>query len=129
MAYIKYKELTKYFNFEREIPVEDLPKYVVDYVDESEEVLMAYKNSMDYAVFTDNRMILFDKNPLSTLKKIHIIPYKSISTSAIGYGFNKVEVLMSLDSGYPLQINFIKMNDSKKVNLKNVYKHMMKPNK
>ena len=28
MAYIKYKELTKYFNFNKELDVKELPSYV-----------------------------------------------------------------------------------------------------
>ncbi len=126
MAYIKYKEITKYFNFEKEIAVDSLPKYVTDYIEEKEEVLGAYKNIRDYAVFTNCKIILFDKNPLATTKKVHVIPYISISTSAISFGAFKADILMSLDSGYPLRITFIKMNDAKKTNLKNIYKSMMK---
>ena len=33
MAYVKYKELTKYFNFNKEIEKDRLPKYVTDYVE------------------------------------------------------------------------------------------------
>lgn len=54
-----------------------------------------------------------------------MVPYKSISTSAINYKPGKVELLFSLDSGYQLHINFISMNHDKKENLKKVYKLMM----
>ncbi len=121
MAYIKYKEITKYFNFEKEVEVDTLPKYVTDYIGTKEKAFSAYKNSRDYAVFTDTKIILFDKNPLATDKKVHIIPYSSISTSAISFGPFKANILLMLDSGYPLRITFIKMNDSKKTNLKNTY--------
>ncbi len=126
MAYIKYKELTKYFNFEKELDESDLPKYVLDYVDEKENVLIVYKTARDYGIFTNKRMILFDKNPLSTLKKTHIIPYTSISSSSIGFGLTNAQILLSLDSGYPLQLNFIKMTDAKKTNLKNIFIYMNK---
>ncbi len=125
MAYIKQKELTKYFNFEVEIPLDTLPKYVTDYISNNESAYAAYKNSRDYAVFTNKKLILFDKTPFTTEKKVHIIPYSSISTSAISFGTFKANILMSLDSGYPLKISFIKMNDSKKTNLKNTYVMMM----
>ncbi len=125
MAYIKYKELTKYFNFEKEVDSKDLPKYVTDYINIQEEILGAYKNNRDYAVFTNKKIILFDKNPLATDKKVHIIPYVSISTSAISFGTFRANILMSLDSGYPLKITFVKMNDSKKTNLKQIYIKMM----
>ena len=54
MAYVKYKELTKYFNFNKEIPIDDLPKYVLDYVSDTENIFKAYKTIRDKAVFTDN---------------------------------------------------------------------------
>ncbi len=126
MAYIKYKELTKYFNFEVEIDTTKLPQYVIDYIEEFEEIYGAYKNSRDYIVFTSDKIVLFDKTPFTAEKKIHIIPYYSISTSTLSFTFNKANILASLDSGYPLRINFIKMSDSKKKNLRLLYKKMMK---
>ena len=127
MAYIKFKELTKYFDFKEEILEEDLPDYTKEYVEANEHIVMGYKNSKDYVVFTDKKMILFDRDTLAVYyKKIHIIPYMSISTSAINFKPGKVEILFSLDSGYQLHINFIDMNHDKKENIKNVYKIMMK---
>ncbi len=126
MAYIKYKELTKYFNFEREIEISTLPKYVTDYVEEFEEIYGAYKNMRDYIIFTSEKIVLFDKTPVISEKKIHIIPYVSISTSCLSFTPFKANIQASLDSGYPLRISFIKMNDSKKKNLRLIYKKMMK---
>lgn len=127
MAYIKFKELTKYFDFKEEIMEENLPDYTKEYVENNEKILMGYKNSKDYVVFTDKKMILFDRDTLAVYyKKIHIIPYMSISTSAINFKPGKVELLFSLDSGYQLHVNFIDMNHDKKENIKKVYKIMMK---
>ncbi|MFR5856698.1 MAG: PH domain-containing protein [Bacilli bacterium] len=127
MAYIKFKELTKYFDFKEEIMEENLPDYTKEYVECNEKILMGYKNSKDYVVFTDKKMILFDRDTLAVYyKKIHIIPYISISTSAINFKPGKVELLFSLDSGYQLHVNFIDMNHDKKENIKKVYKIMMK---
>ncbi|MBQ6841251.1 MAG: PH domain-containing protein [Bacilli bacterium] len=127
MAYIKFKELSKYFDFKTEVTAENLPEYAREYVDDSEKILLGYKNLKDYAVFTNKRMILFDRDPMAVYyKKIHIIPYKSISSSAINYKPGKVELLFSLDSGYQLHINFIDMNHDKKENIKAIYKEMMK---
>lgn len=127
MAYIKFKELTKYFDFKDEILEENLPDYTKEYVEDNEHIIMGYKNSKDYVVFTDKKMILFDRDTLAVYyKKIHIIPYVSISTSAINFKPGKVEILFSLDSGYQLHINFIDMNHDKKENIKKVYKLMMK---
>lgn len=127
MAYVKFKELAKYFDFKTEITDGKLPEYALEYVDENEQILLAYKNSKDYMVFTDKKLILFDRDPLAMYyKKIHIFPYISISTSAINYKPGKVELLFSLDSGYQLHINFIDMDHNKKENLKKVFKLMIK---
>ena len=37
MAYIKFKELTKYFDFKREVNIGELPEYTLEYVDEEEK--------------------------------------------------------------------------------------------
>lgn len=125
MAYIKFKELTKYFDFKIEVSFEALPDYVKEYISQKERYIMAYKNSKDYVVFTDKRLILFDRDPMAAYyKKIHIIPYDSISSSAINFKPGKVELLYSLDSGYQMHINFIDMNHDKKENIKIVYKTM-----
>lgn len=127
MAYIKFKELSKYFDFKMEVEPENLPEYAREYVDESEEIFLGYKNLKDYAVFTDKKMVLFDRDPMAMYyKKIHVIPYKSISSSAINFKPGKVELLFSLDSGYQLHINFIDMNHDKKERIKAIYKNIMK---
>jgi len=127
MAYIKFKELTKYFDLKTEVDIDKLPEYAKEYVEEKEKIVFAYKNSKDYAVFTDRKLILFDRDPLAIYyKKIHIIPYRFISTSAINFKPGKVELLFSLDSGYQVHLNFIDMHHDKKENIKAVYKTVMK---
>lgn len=129
MAYIKFKELTKYFDFKIEVGFDNLTDYAKEYISNKEKFILAYKNSKDFVVFTDKRLILFDRDPMAAYyKKIHIIPYYSISSSAINYKPGKVELLLSLDSGYQLHINFIDMNHDKKENIKAVYKIMMTAN-
>ena len=126
MAYIKFKELSKYFDFKEEIATDKLPDYAKEYVSSKETILGSYKNSKDYAVFTDKKMILFDRDTLAVYyKKIHIFPYMSISSSAINFKPGKVELLFSFDSGYQLHINFIDMNHDKKEKIKSIYKIMM----
>ena len=94
---------------------------------EEEKILLAYKNSKDYMVFTNKKMVLFDRDTMAMYyKKIHIIPYNSISTSAINFKPGKVEILLSLDSGYQMHLNFIDMNHDKKEHIKQVFKIMMK---
>ena len=127
MAYAKFKELTKYFDLKKEVKEDDLPEYAKEYVEDKEKIILSYKNNKDYAVFTNKKMILFDRDPLAVYyKKIHIIPYVSISTSAINFKPSKVELLLSLDSGYQIHLNFIDMDHEKKENIKKIYKEMMK---
>ncbi len=128
MAYIKFKELSKYFDFKEEVlDLVQLPDYAREYVEAEETILLAYKNSKDYMVFTNTKMVLFDRDTMAIYyKKVHIIPYNSISTSAINFKPGKVEILLSLDSGYQMHLNFIDMNHDKKEHMKQVYKIMMK---
>lgn len=125
MAYIKFKELTKYFDFKTETEPKDLPDYVIEYSSSNEKIILGYKNSKDYILFTDKKMVLFDRDVAGLYyKKIHFIPYESISTGAINFKPGKVEMLLSLDSGYQLHINFINMNHDKKERIKAIFKIM-----
>ena len=45
MAYVKYKELTKYFNFNKQIEKDGLPTYVTDYLKKGEIILRKEKNN------------------------------------------------------------------------------------
>lgn len=125
MAYIKYKELTKYFNFNKEISNDSLPSYVTDYVSEKETIYKSYKTKRDKAVFTNKRMILFDVHPLWNSKKIHMIPYKSISTGAILFETNSASILLSFDSGYQIRLNFVKLDSKAKTELRKLYSTIM----
>ena len=125
MAYVKYKELTKYFNFNKEIDVKDLPTYVTDYLDEKETIYKAYKTIRDKAIFTDKRMVLFDVNVTGINKKIHIIPYKSISSGAILFKVNSAAIFLSFDSGYQMRLNFIKLDPKEKTELRKLYSKIM----
>ena len=124
MAYIKYKELTKYFNFNKEIDKDSLPTYVTDYLKKGEVIVKAYKTSRDKGIFTNERMILFDVNPISNSKKIHIIPYSSISSGAILFKKISGAILLSFDSGYQLKLNFIRMNAKDKTELRKLFSYI-----
>ncbi len=125
MAYIKYKELTKYFNFSKEIDPKELPSYVTDYLSSKETIFKAYKTTRDKAIFTNTRMILFDVNPLSNSKKIHIIPYESISSGAVLFKLNTAAILLSFDSGYQLKLNFIRVSPPNKTELRKLFSYIM----
>lgn len=129
MAYIKYKELTKYFKFTSKISIKDLPQYALDYIYKNEKILAGYKTLRDKAIFTDKRMILFDVTPITSIKKIHILPYKSISTSAIQFSFNSAQILISFNSGYQLRLDFTQLNADEKKELRLLYCEIMKEQK
>ena len=124
MAYVKYKELTKYFNFNKEISSEELPHYVLDYLDPNETIFKAYKTSRDKGIFTDERMILFDVSPLSSSKKVHILPYSSISSGALVFNYSSGSILLSFDSGYQLKLNFIHLDAKAKTELRRLFSYI-----
>jgi len=126
MGYAKFKELTKYFNVYKEVELNNLPNYTVEYLIDNEKILGSYLNLVDYILFTDKRFILFDKKPFRDNKTIHNIPYNSINTSAISFSKGKAKVLISLDSGYQVRLDFVKMNHEKKERLKELYKYVTK---
>lgn len=122
MAYIKYKEITKYFNFTKALDKTKLPKYVNDYVFSDEVILSAYKTFSDHGIFTTRKMVLFDNYSLfGRRKQIYTIPYSSISTCSIIFYPSHAELSLFMDSGYPIRIKFIKMNDVDKLRLRLLY--------
>ncbi len=122
MAYIKYKEVTKYFNFSKAIKKEKLPKYVNDYVFEDEQILTAYKTSRDHGIFTTRKILLFDNYSLFGLRKqIYTIPYKSISSCSVIFYSTRAEFSLFLDSGYPLRLKFVNMKGIDKLRLRILY--------
>ena len=126
MAYIKFKELTRYFSFSNEIDIDTLPIYVTDYVTDNEEVLIAYKTTRDKAIFTNKKVVIFDCYLLKITSKItYVIPYKSISTGAIEFKKTKAKILLTLDSGYQIRWDFVNMGAKEKTNLRKVYSQMM----
>lgn len=126
MAYIKYKELTKYFNFNKEIEISTLPNYVTDYLYEDEKIVKAYKTKRDKGIFTNSRMVLFDVNPFTNNKKIHVIPYKSISSGAILFNKFNAHIYFSFDSGYQIKLVFVGLNSKDKTELRKLYYEIMK---
>ena len=122
MAYIKYKEITKYFNFSKALDKTKLPKYVNDYVFDEEQILAAYKTSSDHGLFTTKKIVLFDNySPFGMRKQIYSIPYKSISTCSIIFYPSRAEISLFMDSGYPVRLKFIDLKDVDKLRLRLLY--------
>lgn len=122
MAYIKFKEMTHYFNFYKEISNKELPSFVEQYVKEKEKVLKAYGTKRDKCVFTDQKLILFDVKGVSgNTKKIHIFPYSSICSSAIVFKKHSVYLLFTFHSGYQLRLNYINLTPDDKKELRVIF--------
>lgn len=127
MAYIKYKEITKYFNFSKSIEKDKLPGYVFDYIFEDETILISYKTLRDHGVFTDKKILLFDnKMTLDSTKEIFTIPYNAISSCSVKFKLNGCEMLLYMDSGYPLRIKFVRISDVDKLKLRLLYNIIQK---
>lgn len=126
MAYIKYKELTQYFNFYKELEIQKLPTYVTDYLEEGEIPYVAYGTVRDKFVLTDRKIILFDVRGFTgKCKRIHFFPLLSISSTALEFKPKQVAILLSMDSGYQLRLNFIKMLAQDKTKIRSVYMHLI----
>lgn len=122
MAYIKYKEITKYFYFSRYLTKEELPKYVHDYVFEDETILASYKTLRDHGIFTEKKMVLFDTRiSLDNTKEVFTIPYLTISSASVVFKPFGAEMSLFLESGYPLRLKFVKMGDADKARLRVLY--------
>lgn len=126
MAYLKFKELTQYFNFYKELDINDLPTYVTDYVDKGETIEAVYSTLRDKCLFTDHKIVLFDRRGIfGKTKKIHYFPYKSISSTAIEYKTSSITIHFSMDSGYQLKINFVRLTPEGKTKIRLLYSKMM----
>lgn len=125
MAYIKFKELTHYFNFYRELDKDKLPEYINHYISKGEEIEAVYSNNMDKCLFSDKKIILFDcyglfENSLLP-KKIHFFPYKNISSSAILFRRKSVVIYITMNSGYQFRLNFVHMEANDKSRIRETY--------
>lgn len=121
MAYLKYKELTKYFYFYKRLDIDSLPKYVTDYLEKGEHPIAAFATRRDKGIFTEKKIILFDCKGFSTTKQIHTVPYTSISTIAVLFRNVTAEILIYLDSGYPLNLKFTNLKADDKTFLRELY--------
>ena len=126
MAFIKFKELTQYFNFFKEVEPENIPSYIRDYITIDEWIFAIYKTYRDHGVFTNKKIILFDQRGTGSVKEITIIPYKSISSSSIKFRKTSADIYMNLNSGYPLRLRFIKLTPEDKMKLRILYTNVKK---
>lgn len=125
MAYIRYKEVTKHFNFTRPIDKKNLPSYVLDYLYENEILLAGYKVGRDHGIITNKKIVLFDNSiSFKPKKEITAIPYHAVSAHSIIFHPSSAEIYLLLDSGYPLLLKFVNLKSEDKVKLRLLYNAM-----
>ncbi len=125
MAYIRYKEVTKHFNFTKALGLNEVPSYLDDYVYDDEILLAVYKVGKDHGFITDKKIVLFD-NSLSFggRKEVTTIPYHAVSAHSIIFHSNSAEIYLLLETGNPLLLKFVSMKDADKVRLRLLYNAM-----
>lgn len=125
MAYIRYKEVTKHFNFTKALDLNEIPSYAKDYIYDEETLLAVYKVGKDHGLITDKKIVLFD-NSLSFggRKEVTTIPYRAVSAHSIIFRSNAAEIYLLLETGNPLLLKFVSMKDADKVRLRLLYNAM-----
>ncbi len=122
MAYIKFKELTHYFNFHKKLNTKQLPEYVNQYISKDEVILSVFCTMRDKVVFTNKKLILFDlKGLLGYTKKIEIFPHNRICSSAIVFNKTSIYLLFTLLSGYQMRLNFVSLSPEDKSEIRELY--------
>ena len=126
MAYIKYKELTKYYNFSKKIELNELPQKAYTYIDSNEQILIAYSTYNDLFLLTTNKIVIFDVSGVTDgIEKIHFFPFSTTSSTAIEFTKGKCSIYLSMDSGYQVQLNFVKMTEEEQIEMRNAHKHLV----
>ena len=82
MAFIRFKPISSYFNFNACIHRESLDSEGMKYIDtDNEKVVMAFRSKRDLGIFTDKRVVLIDRKGFRGFRKsIYAIKYDSISS-------------------------------------------------
>ena len=126
MAYIKYKELTKYYNFSKELKINEIPEKVFLYIEPNEEILLAYSTYNDTFIMTNLKIMVFDVSGITdSIEKIHFFPFSTISSTAIEMAKGKSSIYLSMDSGYQVQLNFVKMVEEEHIRMKKAHMKMV----
>lgn len=125
MAYIKYKELTKYYHFSEELNVTNLPDYTYNFIEENEALLLAYADGTNMFILTSRKLIIFEVNTLLNKHKVHFFPYNHISSTAIETIPGRLAIYLSMDSGYQLRFYFVKLTKEKETRIISNYNKIL----
>ncbi len=122
MAYIRYKEVTRDFNFTKALEAESVPAYVKDYIYDDEVVLAVYKVGKDHGMITDKKIVLFDNTQSFGMRKeITTVPYKSVTAHSVIFHASSAEIYLLLETSNPMLLKFANMTDVDKLRVRLLY--------
>lgn len=114
-------DISRDVSFSKVLNKKDLPGYIKHYVLEDENILVAYKTSRDHAIFTDNKVVIFDTLKKINRKDIYTLPYSNIIAISITFDIIDAEMNLYLECGYPVKLKFIDLEAEDKVRLRLLY--------
>ena len=125
MAYIRYKEVTKHFNFTKVLDLDEVPSYGKDYIYDDEILLAVYKVGKDIGIINDKKIVLFDNSmSFGGRKEVTTIPYRSVTAHSIIFRATSTEIYLLLETSNPLLLKFVNMKDTDKARLRLLYNAM-----
>lgn len=114
-------DISRDVSFSKVLNKKELPGYIKHYVLEDENVLVAYKTSRDHAIFTDDKVVIFDTLKKINRKEIYTLPYNNIIAISITFDIIDAEMNLYLEYGYPIKLKFIDLEAEDKVRLRLLY--------
>lgn len=114
-------DITRDVSFSKVLNKKELPGYIKHYVLEDENVLVAYKTSRDHAIFTDNKVVIFDTLKKIGRKEIYTLPYNNIISISITFDIIDAEINLYLECGQAIKLKFIDLEAEDKVRLRLLY--------
>ena len=117
-------EISRDLSFSKVLNKKELPGYIKHYVLEDENVLVAYKTSRDHAIFTDNKIVIFDTLKKIGRKEIYTLPYKNIISVSVTFDIIDAELVLYLECGYPIKLRFVDLEAEDKIRLRLLYTYL-----
>lgn len=109
MAFVKFKPIASHFRFYTSISSNQLDNTTLQFIDDNERIVLAFKSTRDLVIFTDKRIILIDKKGIRGFRKsIYAIEYDSISSYTLNIRNIDSIIEIITDSSHRLKMNFSK---------------------
>jgi hypothetical protein len=117
-------DISRNVSFSKVLNKKDLPGYIKHYILEDENVLVAYKTSRDHAIFTDNKVVIFDTIKKINRKEIYTLSYNNIIAISITFDVIDAELDLYLECGHPVKLKFIDLEAEDKIRLRLLYTYL-----